>query len=139
MKAIFKNDYSWKSGSTRILREGEIGGAPNTIDFKKGDALTGLSLTLSEDKKQVISNMGNFKIGIPVENLTILNDDGTPESAGTVTMPPPTKLTAEDKFYEKLGIKYSDSGWGIKSRPMGRILVLGVLIASYFAYKKFNK
>jgi hypothetical protein len=144
MKAIFKNDYSWKSGYTRILREGEIGGAPNTIDFKKGDALTGLSLTLSEDKKQVISNMGNFKIGIPVENLTILNDDGTPESGSMETlppaiMPPPTKLTAEDKFYEKLGIKYSDSGWGIKSRPMGRILVLGVLIASYFAYKKFNK
>jgi hypothetical protein len=137
MKAIFKNDYSWKSGST--CPDGMIGCAPNTIDFKKGDALTGLSLTLSEDKKQVISNMGNFKIGIPVENLTILNDDGTPELAGTVTIPPPTKLTAEDKFYEKLGIKYSDSGWGIKSRPMGRILVLGVLIASYLAYKKFNK
>ncbi len=48
-------------------------------------------------------------------------------------------MTAEDKLYEKLGIKFTNSGWGLKSRPMGRLLVLGVLIASYFAYKKFNK
>jgi hypothetical protein len=48
-------------------------------------------------------------------------------------------LTAEDKFYESLGIKKSSGGWGIQSRPMGRILVAVVLVAGYFAYKKFKK
>jgi hypothetical protein len=48
-------------------------------------------------------------------------------------------LTAEDKFYESLGIKKSSGGWGIQSRPMGRILVAIVLVAGYFAYKKFKK
>lgn len=49
-------------------------------------------------------------------------------------------LTAEDKFYEMLGIKKTDgTGWGLQSRPMGRILVAVVLVAGYFAYKKFKK
>jgi hypothetical protein len=48
-------------------------------------------------------------------------------------------LTAEDKFYESLGIKKSSGGWGIQSRPMGRLLVAVVLVAGYFAYKKFKK
>ena len=49
-------------------------------------------------------------------------------------------LTTEDKFYEMLGIKKTDgSGWGLQSRPMGRILVAVVLVAGYFAYKKFKK
>jgi len=117
IKAIFKNDYSWKSGSTRILREGEVGGAPNTIDYKKGDELTGLSITLSDDKKQVISNMGNFKIGIPVENLTILNDDGTPINDSSTDVAPQT-------FLEK---------------NKTNLLIVGALILGYLAYKKFNK
>ena len=49
-------------------------------------------------------------------------------------------LTAEDKFYEMLGIKKTDgSGWGLQSRPVGRLLVAVVLVAGYFAYKKFKK
>ncbi len=48
-------------------------------------------------------------------------------------------LTAEDKFYESLGIKKSSGGWGIQSRPIGRILVAVVLVAGYFAYKKYKK
>ena len=115
MKAIFKNDYSWKSGTIRP--DGEIGGAPNTIDFKKGDALTGLSIKLSEDKKQVISNMGNFTVGIPVENLTILNDDGTPIGNSTADVAPQT-------FLEK---------------NKTNLLIAGALVIGYLAYKKFNK
>jgi hypothetical protein len=115
MKAIFKNDYSWKSGSTNP--QGSVGGAPNTIDYKKGDALTGLSITLSDDKKQVISNMGNFKIGIPVENLTILNDDGTPINDSSTDVAPKT-------FLEK---------------NKTNLLIVGVLVLGYLAYKKFNK
>jgi hypothetical protein len=49
-------------------------------------------------------------------------------------------LTTEDKFYEMLGIKKTPSGSiGIQSRPLGRLLVTVVLVAGYFAYKKFKK
>jgi hypothetical protein len=48
-------------------------------------------------------------------------------------------LTAEDKFYEMLGIKKTSGGWGIQSRPLGRLLVAVVLVGGYFAYKKFKK
>jgi hypothetical protein len=50
------------------------------------------------------------------------------------------ELTAEDKFYEMFGIKKTDgSGWGLQSRPVGRLLVAFVLVAGYFAYKKYKK
>jgi len=50
------------------------------------------------------------------------------------------ELTTEDKFYEMLGIKKTDgSGWGLQSRPVGRLLVAVVLVGGYFAYKKFKK
>ena len=49
-------------------------------------------------------------------------------------------MTQEDKFYEMFGIKKSRSGdIGIQSRPLGRLLVAVVLVAGYFAYKKFKK
>ena len=49
-------------------------------------------------------------------------------------------LSIEDKFYQKLGIeKSSGNGWGIQSRPLGRMLVIVALVAGYFAYKKFKK
>jgi hypothetical protein len=49
-------------------------------------------------------------------------------------------MTQEDKFYEMLGIKKTPSGSiGIQSRPLGRLLVAVVLVAGYFAYKKFKK
>ena len=49
-------------------------------------------------------------------------------------------LTAEDKFYEKLGIKYHNTNmFGVASRIKGRFLVAVVLVAGYFAYKKFKK
>jgi hypothetical protein len=70
-------------------------------------------------------------------------DDSTPASKtnSNLLLKPigNINMTSEDRLYEKLGIKFTNSGWGLKSRPMGRLLVLGVLIASYFAYKKFNK
>jgi len=49
-------------------------------------------------------------------------------------------LTAEDRFYESLGIKYHNTHmFGVASRQKGRLLLLGVLVAGYFAYKKFKK
>jgi hypothetical protein len=49
-------------------------------------------------------------------------------------------LTAEDKFYEKLGIKYHNTNmFGVASRMKGRFYLAVVLVAGYFAYKKFKK
>jgi hypothetical protein len=115
MKAIFKNDYSWKSGSTNP--QGSDGGAPETINYKKGDELKGISLTLSSDKKQVISNQGNYSVTIPVENFTIMNDDGTPVNYSSTDLAP-------ESFLQK---------------HKNHLLILGVLVLGYLAYKKFNK
>ena len=49
---------------------------------------------------------------------------------------------AEDKFYEKLGIKTQSGGMmsgRLDSKLKGRFLVAVVLVAGYFAYKKFKK
>jgi hypothetical protein len=115
MKAIFKNDYSWKSGNS--CPEGMIGCAPETINYKKGDSFTGMTLSLSSDKKQVISNMGNYRVTIPVENFTIMNDDGTPVNTSSTDV-------ASQTFLQK---------------HKNHLLIAGALVIGYFAYKKFNK
>jgi hypothetical protein len=57
-----------------------------------------------------------------------------------VSNPRLSNMTFEDKFYESLGIKKSSGeGWGLQSRPVGRILVAVAVVAGYFAYKKFKK
>jgi len=115
IKAIFKNDFIWKSGSKST--EGMIGGAPESITYKKGDSLAGLGLSLSSDKKQVISNMGNYTVQIPIENVQLLNDDGTPISNSTTDIVPQTFL----------------------QKNKTNLLIAGALVLGYFAYKKFNK
>ena len=76
-----------------------------------------MTLSLSSDKKQVISNMGNFTVGIPVENLTILNDDGTPVATSSADVAPQTFL----------------------QKNKTNLLIVGALVIGYFAYKKFYK
>jgi hypothetical protein len=50
------------------------------------------------------------------------------------------QLTLEDRFYEKLGIKYHNTHmFGVASRMKGRFLLALVLVGGYFAYKKFKK
>lgn len=49
------------------------------------------------------------------------------------------KLTAEDRLYEKLGIKYHNTHmFGVASRLKGRLLLAVILIGTYFAYKKIK-
>jgi hypothetical protein len=125
IKAIFKNDYSWKSGVS--CGEGMIGCAPATINYKKGDSFTGMTLSLSSDKKQVISNMGNYRVTIPVENFTIMNDDGTI-----------LDITVADVNSD------SNQNTGLASQTFlqkhkNHLLIAGALVIGYLAYKKFNK
>lgn len=49
-------------------------------------------------------------------------------------------LTPEDKLYEMFGIKYHNTHmFGVASRMKGRFYLAVVLVAGYFAYKKFKK
>jgi hypothetical protein len=49
-------------------------------------------------------------------------------------------INLEDKFYELIGIKYKPKNdFGLNSTTSGRLLVAVVLVAGYFAYKKFKK
>ena len=122
MKAVFKSDYKYKTGST--CPQGMIGCAPETINYKKGDILGGLSLSLSSDKKQVISNMGNYTVQIPVEYLTIMNDDGT------ISV---TNSNSDSNQNSKL-----DSQTFLQKHK-NHLLIAGALVLGYLAYKKFNK
>jgi hypothetical protein len=114
IKATFKSDYTYKTGSTNP--QGLIGGAPSIINYKKGDILGGF-LSLSDDKKMIKSWQGNFIVHIPVEYLTILNDDGTPFN---------TSIT-------------DNTSQTFLQKHKNHLLIAGALVLGYFAYKKFNK
>ena len=78
-------------------------------------------------------NSEGKKVGCNTLNQTVVNAPVKLEKIGDV-------LTAEDKFYESLGIKYHNTHmFGVASRRKGRLLVAIVLVAGYFAYKKFKK
>jgi hypothetical protein len=47
-------------------------------------------------------------------------------------------LSPEEKFYESLGLK-DKGGLTLPLKSKGRLLVAVVLVAGYFAYKKFKK
>jgi hypothetical protein len=47
-------------------------------------------------------------------------------------------LSPEEKFYQSLGIT-TKGGYDATIKAKGRLLVAGVLVAGYFAYKKFKK
>jgi hypothetical protein len=47
-------------------------------------------------------------------------------------------LSPEEKFYESLGLK-NKRGLTLPLKSKGRLLVAVVLVAGYFAYKKFKK
>jgi hypothetical protein len=51
---------------------------------------------------------------------------------------PKVNLSPEEKFYQSLGLK-SRGGWSPTAKAKGRFLVAVVLVAGYFAYKKFKK
>lgn len=89
--------------------------------------------TIDKDTKQPFTGMVYFVID-PTKLEKIEEENQQISLVGN------NDLTAEDKFYEMLGIKKTPSGSiGIQSRPLGRLLVAVVLIAGYFAYKKYKK
>ena len=55
-----------------------------------------------------------------------------------VNLSPSANLSSEEKFYQSLGFK-DRGGWSFTVKAKGRFLVAVVLVAGYFAYKKFKK
>jgi hypothetical protein len=60
------------------------------------------------------------------------------QTTEVVNLSPSKNLSSEEKFYESLGIK-SKGGWSPTAKAKGRFLVAVVLVAGYFAYKKYKK
>lgn len=81
--------------------------------------------------------LNNNSIGIPI---AVKPTSEEIKQQNTIILQNVDVLTQEDKFYEKLGIKYHNTHmFGVDSRLKGRLLVAVVLIVGYFAYKKFKK
>jgi len=128
----FIKDYTYKTGST--CPEGMLGCMPEIITFKKGDILAGLSNNLSKDGKTVTSFQGNFSYIIPIEYLVSTDLVNQP----VINSPAKEVLSQdkEDNFWRSLGVKTSGM---IKPKVKGRFYLVVVLVAGYFAYKKFKK
>jgi hypothetical protein len=127
-----------------------MGASPfQEINFKIGDKINGTPFGGVDTNRVVETRVGNVNLNIPPEYL---KEEAVNQP---VSVKPTTKdvkqqnlqlekigdvLTAEDKFYESLGIKYHNTHmFGRPSRTKGRLLVAVVLVAGYFAYKKFKK
>lgn len=136
----FIKDYTYKTGSS--CPEGMLGCMPDTIIFKKDDILGGLNNNLSKDGKTVTSFRGNFSYIIPIEYLISIKDNqqvvNAPQKEVTYSS---VNQSPEEKFYETLGIKQYDNSplRGFPVKLKGRLLVAVVLVAGYFAYKKYKK
>ena len=74
-------------------------------------------------------NSEGKKVGCNTLNQTVVN---APKEVAYSS----ANLSPEEKFYESLGLK-SSMFFTLKAK--GRFLVAGVLVAGYFAYKKFKK
>jgi hypothetical protein len=55
-----------------------------------------------------------------------------------VNLSPSVNLSPEEKFYQSLGLK-DKGGYNPTVKAKGRFLVAVVLVAGYFAYKKYKK
>jgi hypothetical protein len=150
-QAITYNENTGVMGGAKPFDWGSI-----SKDILNNPSATPYNFQTSQTK--VLCKDGTFEYDISSSNAkydnskVCINNGGRAENQMSIAVKPTTDevkqqnllvgrnvLTTEDKFYEMLGIKPSSGGWGIQSRPLGRLLVAGVLVASYFAYKKFKK
>jgi len=81
-----------------------------------------------------IFNNGGFPANSNVKNTP----QPVVKTPNEVAYQPVVNLSPEEKFYQSLGLKYR-GGYGATVKAKGRLLVAVILIAGYFAYKKFKK
>ena len=112
-----------------------IGAVPfQEINFKIGDKIIGSVFGGADTNRVVETRVGNANLNIPLEYLKE-ESVNQPVVVNTEVYAKPN-LSLEEKFYESLGLK-SSMFFTLKSK--GRLLVAVVLVAGYFAYKKFKK
>ena len=72
------------------------------------------------------------------DNGNVINKNEIAPPTEIVNLSPSANLSSEEKFYQSLGFK-DRGGWSFTVKAKGRFLVAVVLVAGYFAYKKFKK
>lgn len=119
------------------------------LNFKVGDVIQG---TLSEDKKAVVTmprpnafvnipidyfqpknnlTLENLPIKAPINNVTIQNN-----AIANVF----DRKTAEDKLYEKFGVKYNNTHmFGVSSRIFPRLVIISIICLVGFGIYKNKK
>lgn len=110
------------------------GAAPfQEINFKIGDKINGSPFGGVDTNRIVETRVGNVNLNIPPEYLK-------EEVVNQPTLVKPTQVSqdAEEKFYESLGLK-NRGGYSPTIKAKGRFLIVVLLVAGYFAYKKFKK
>ena len=131
MEDVLKNPYSlktdWAELSKNVLN---TQGFPNTYNVTSTPVLCKDGTT----KNQLSSETGKYADacrdnGGRAENQQVV------VNAEVYAKP---NLSPEEKFYESLGI-ISKGGYSPTVKAKGRFLVAVVLVAGYFAYKKFKK
>ena len=108
------------------------------INFKIGDKINGSQFGGVDTNRVIETRVGNANINIPPEYLKEEAENKTVVNAPKEVAYSSVNLSSEEKFYESLGIK-SKGGWSFTVKAKGRLLVAVVLVAGYFAYKKFKK
>ena len=131
-------DYKYTIKGNPSAPIGQIGGASRediTFTFKAGQIVEGYIF----DKKEIQVRVGNNLAIIPIENWELVNKSvvNAPPTE-KVNLSPSVNLSPEEKFYQSLGFK-DRGGWSFTVKAKGRLLVAVVLVAGYFAYKKYKK
>jgi hypothetical protein len=116
--------------------------APKTDWIKLSKGLLG-----DTSQTKVLCKDGTFGYDLSSSNArydnskTCINNGGRAENQPVVVnteVYAKKNISPEEKFYESLGIK-SRGGWSPTVKAKGRFYLAVVLVAGYFAYKKFKK
>jgi hypothetical protein len=115
------------------------GAAPfQEINFKIGDKINGTPYGGDDTNRVVETRVGNANLNIPPEYLKEEAVNQPVADAPKEVAYSSVNLSPEEKFYESLGLK-DKGGLTLPLKSKGRLLVAVVLVAGYFAYKKYKK
>ena len=131
MEIKFLKDYEWKDST--VCPPDVTGCTTGSQSFKKGDILEKTwDINISSDSKNYVIGRFGYGVVVPVEYLSVTDDNGKPV----------TDLEAGNADF--IVKKYSNQNTGLDSQTFleknkTNLLIVGVLVLGYFAYKKFNK
>jgi len=131
-KYIFKEDFE---ANTRVVKRKGVGDYTENIDyitliykFKKGDVFEGEKIPTNSGVETGSTPRYNVKITTP----EALKEDGTKFDGKSIFEVPNSVVTEQ--------ILTTDvSGETFLQKHKNHLLIVGVLVLGYLAYKKFNK